>query len=217
MSRIEFHRTQKTLECDLSHEERQLRSDEAHALTQSLIMLERERDKYKSEVTSTTKEIERVAAKHRGLSIAAGTGKESRDVDVVLVYDTTTDEVLEQRDDTGATLVRRKPYAAERPLIERGKQQPLPLTLVPLQTPPQPAAPPTVGQILDEGDEPNLIEKTEKAIEGVGHTLPPLDEELILSKLRAGASVRGVALELGVGRDRIRRLPKVAEWLAEKQ
>lgn len=116
--RLRFAKTERTLDCILTKEDREERSKESHALTAMIEEKEREQAELKSRAGAVGKEIDRLNGKQRALSKAAHTGQESRTIYVHKEYDHAQVKVYEVRDDTGAELgTPRRPYPEENEAI----------------------------------------------------------------------------------------------------
>lgn len=163
---IEIGRTRRPMECVLTDEERQVRSNQVHSEIEVKEQRAAERDtlaaqaaSYKEQAKAVEEAIKQLDLKIRDLSQAARTGRETRPVDVLKLYDPTKGEIIEKRDDTGEVMpLRRKPTAQEWDAINEAMQTPLaaddgtPFTEPPPKatTPDAPTSPsPTLRDPLD--------------------------------------------------------------------
>lgn len=178
---IQYDTRERTMECDLTPEERAQRSDEAHATTAIIIGKEADHETLKAKASSVKKEVDQLNLKHRSLSEAARTGKESRTVLVKLLYDPETKEVIEQRDDTGTEILRRRPYADEAGAIAAAQQSELPFAGSSSTPFAEPEPEPIPWTAL------NLWTESEEQLQGA----PRLELLALLRRSLGGESLRG--------------------------
>lgn len=149
---IEVGRERRPMECTLTAEERAQRSDQVHSELEQRAKeqaaqetLEAEAKAKKEEAKAVEQRIAQRDLRIKSLSQAARTGKETRDVELLRMYDPTTGEVSDRRTDTGEVIqLKRGPTTDEWDEIKRKQQQPLKVGDVPITETPSSLAEQTI-------------------------------------------------------------------------
>lgn len=172
---IEISRTRRPMEAELTAAERQSRSDQVHSELEIREQLLAEQETHEQEAKAkkeSAKEVEaRIAQldlRVKALSSAVRMGRETRQVDVLFVYDPTRGEVLEKRSDTDVEILARKPTSPEWDTIKSKMQQPIEATGDPCRAPA--AIPGMDPELLAEVEE-ELEEGTTLTIQVLGHRM----------------------------------------------
>lgn len=133
---IEIGRSRRPMECTLTTEEQRQRSDQVHSELEMRKQVLAEKETLEEEAKAKKESGKAVEARIAQLdlrieemSAAARTGKETRPVDILKLYDPVIGEVVEKRADTGLLMpLKRAPTAQEWDEIKRQQQPELPGT-----------------------------------------------------------------------------------------